>query len=66
VLRRSATSEIRLDDPRVRPDVGWRTLGDHFAVVQHRHAVADVHDDPHIVLDQQDGKAKLGPQTADE
>jgi len=32
----------------------WRAVGDHGTLVQHDHPVGDVHDDVHVVFDQQD------------
>ena len=37
-----------------------------LAVVEDGDPVADAHDDPHVVLDEQDGQAELGSQPADE
>ena len=39
-----------------------RALGDLLAVVEHRDVVGDVHDDLHVVLDEQDRDAALGAQ----
>ena len=64
-LRRAA-AEVCLDDLRVRADVDWRPLGDDLAVVEDGHPVADAHDHPHVVLDEQDGQAELGAQAPDE
>ena len=36
-----------------------RALGDLLAVVEHRDPVADAHDHPHVVLDEQDRQAEL-------
>src|SRR2546422_1558917 len=49
--------QIGADDVRVRLDGGGRALGDHAAVVQHDHGVRDGHDHPHVVLDQEHGRA---------
>ena len=43
-----------------------RALGDDLAVVEDRDPVADAHDDPHVVLDEQDRQPELGPEPADE
>src|SRR3954453_185562 len=64
-LRRAA-AEVCLDDPRVGPDLGRRTLGDHFAVVEDRDPVADAHDDAHVMFDEQDRQAHLRPELPDE
>src|SRR5687768_3496636 len=46
-------SQVGLDDLRVLLHLGRRAFGDLLAVVEHQHAVADVHHQPHVVLDQQ-------------
>ena len=47
-------------------DLLRRALGDLLAVVEDGDAVADAHDHLHVVLDEQDGQAQLGPQLVDE
>ena len=51
---------------RVATDLFGRALGDLLAVVEDRHPVADAHDHAHVVLDEQDRQAVLGPQPVDE
>ena len=50
-------AEIGLDHQRIALNVRRRALGDLLAEIEHRHAVADPHHQPHIVLDQQYGDA---------
>ena len=45
--------QVGLDDLRVALDLGRRALGDLLAIVEHHHAVADVHHQAHIVLDEE-------------
>ena len=49
-----------------RADLVRRALGDLLAVVEDGDPVADAHDDPHVVLDQQDRQAEVAAQPADE
>src|SRR3569833_3250491 len=51
--------QIRLDDPRIVLDLGGQTLRDLLAEVEHGDPVADAHDQAHVVLDQQDGTARV-------
>src|SRR6266545_6178486 len=51
--------EIGADHGRVGAHVGGATLGDLLAVVQHHDMARDVHDHPHVVLDQDDGRPPL-------
>ncbi len=53
-----AAAEVGLDDSWVGADLGGAPFGDDLAVVEDRDAVADPHDDPHVVLDEQDGQAR--------
>src|SRR3712207_6973039 len=46
-----------LDHPRVAAHLGGRALGDLLAVVQHGDALRDLHDQAHVVLDQEDRKS---------
>src|SRR5262247_493660 len=64
--RGPALAEIGLDHPRVALDLSRWPLGDLLAVVQHSHAVGDLHDHAHVVLDQDDGEAQIGDQAAQE
>src|SRR3972149_11254518 len=50
-------AEIGLDHAWVGLDLVGRALRDLLPHVEHRHAVGDVHDDPHVVLDEDDGRA---------
>src|SRR3972149_1783543 len=58
--------EVRLDDPRVLLDFGGLALGDLLAVVQHGHLVRHFHDDPHVVLDQEDRETVPGAAGAEQ
>src|SRR5919204_5372721 len=53
----ASAAKVRLDDARVAADRLRRSFGDLLAVVEHDDALGDVHDDVHVVLDQQDGLA---------
>src|SRR6266849_10774723 len=59
-------SEICLDDLGVRTDIVRRSLGDLLPHVEHGHPVRDVHHDPHVVLDQDDGRAPFLVDVEDE
>ena len=63
---RRGLAQVGLDDALVALDLGRRALGDALAVVEHRDALGDAHDDAHLVLDEQDGHAALVAQAADE
>src|SRR5262247_614575 len=52
-------SEVRADHVGVRLYGHWRALGDHRAVVEHDHGVAESHHDSHVVLDQKHGDATI-------
>src|SRR5688500_16371465 len=52
-------AEVGLDDERVGPHLVRTALGDLLAHVEHGHAVGDVHDHAHVVLDEDDGGAPL-------
>ena len=47
-------------------DLGGRALGDLLAVVEHRDALGDAHDDLHVVLDQQDRHRPLLAEPGEE
>src|ERR1700678_3371761 len=46
-------AEIGLDHQRIALDIGWCAFGDLLAEVEHGHALAHPHHQPHIVFDQQ-------------
>src|SRR5581483_1883962 len=59
-LRTSSSTrraEIGLDDLRIALHHRWRALGDFLTVIEHHHAVADVHHQAHVMLDQEHGDA---------
>ena len=53
-MRLGALAEVGLDDLGVALDLGGQALGDQLAEVEHVDAVGEVHDDLHVVLDEQD------------
>src|SRR6267142_2821581 len=55
-------TEVGLDHARIALDLAGRTLRDLLAVVQHGHPVGDLHDHPHVVLDQDDGQLQIGDE----
>src|SRR5262249_28108958 len=52
-------AEVGVDHLGVLAHVGWRAVADLAPVVEHHHAVGDVHHDAHVVLDQHDRGAEL-------
>src|SRR5258705_12696547 len=70
--------QVRLDDgrfrrPQVRLDDGWIRLylarspfGDLLAEVEHVHSVGDAHDQPHVVLYQEDRQLEVVAQSLEE
>ena len=54
-----ARAKVGADDVRVGAHLFGCAVANLLAVVQHHHAVADVHDHPHVVFDQDYGGAKL-------
>src|SRR4051794_1053255 len=50
-------AEIGRDDVLVLLDFGRRALRDELAEIEHGDAIRDVHDETHVVLDQQNGHA---------
>src|SRR5712692_4765692 len=61
-----ALAQVRVDDGAVGAHLVGRPLGDLLAVIQHHHAARDVHDDPHVVLDQDDRRPPLVGDVEDE
>src|SRR5947207_2915611 len=59
-------AEVRFDHARVRAHVLGRALGDLLAHVEDRDAVGNVHDDAHVVLDEDDRRAPLLVDVEDE
>src|SRR5882762_4475442 len=49
-----ALPEIRLDDPGTRAHFLGRAFGDLLTVIQHDDALRDLHDDFHVVFDEED------------
>src|SRR5450759_3533062 len=52
-------SQVGLDDPGVVLHVLWRPLGDYLPVVEHHYLVRYLHDQAHVVLDDEDGQPSL-------
>ena len=50
--RLGISTEVSGDHFGVTPNLIGRTLGDRYAMVEHQYALADSHDQFHIVLDQ--------------
>src|SRR6266496_1400524 len=46
-----AGPEVRLDDARVALNLAWRALRNELAVIEHVDHIGEVHDDLHVVLD---------------
>src|SRR5207245_4027456 len=61
---RAARAEVRPDDPRVTLDLARGPFPDLLAVVQHGHPVGHLHDDAHVVLDQDDGEPEVDDELA--
>src|SRR5207247_6919403 len=61
-----AGPEIGIEHGGILAHLLGRPVGDLAAVVEHGHAVGDVHHDAHVVLDQRDRGAELAVDVADE
>ena len=48
-------TQVRFDHVGIATDVFWRSGCQHPAIIQHGNPVAHVHDQSHIVLDEDDG-----------
>src|SRR5207248_1347608 len=59
-------SEIGVEHRLVLAHLVGRAVGDLAPVVQHDHAVGDVHDHAHVVLDERDRRAELAVDVEDE
>src|SRR5262245_1138003 len=59
-------SQVGVEHGLVLADLLGRAVGDLPAVVEHCHAVGDVHDHAHVVLDQRHGGAELSVDVEDE
>src|SRR5215831_20951538 len=59
-------SEISIDDLLILLDLGRDAVGDLAAVVEHHHAVGDVHHHAHVVLDQDQRGAEVVVDVEDE
>src|SRR4030095_155772 len=66
VSRTLGLSEIGLDDARIGADLVRGAVGDLLPHVEHGHAVRDVHDHAHVVLDEYHGDAPLLVDVEDE
>src|SRR5262245_32340699 len=54
LLLRAAAAEVRVGDVDVAADLVRRALGERAALVEHVDAVGDLHDQRHVVVDEQD------------
>src|SRR5579862_436470 len=54
LMETSSCLEVDLHDPRVLLDFRGRALGQYLAVMEHGDAVGELHDDLHVVLDDED------------
>src|SRR5262245_60611005 len=61
-----AQAEIGVDHRLIGLHLGRRAIGDLEAVIEHEHAIGEVHHHPHIVLDQRDGGAVMRVDVEDE
>src|SRR5215813_9270880 len=61
-----AQPEVGIEHGLVLADLVGPTIGDLLTVLEHDHAVGDVHDHAHVVLDQRDGRAELAVGVEDE
>src|SRR5437867_7704884 len=61
-----AHPEVGVEDRRVLPDLLGRAVGDLAPVVEDHHAVGDVHDHAHVVLDERDRRVELRVDVEDE
>src|SRR5438132_3273975 len=57
----SPSTQVRGADDGVAADLVGRSVGDHRAQVEHHDPVALAHDEPHVVLHENDRAALLGP-----
>src|ERR1700730_18764640 len=58
-LARLGIAQVRLDHPRVGPNLVRGALRDLLSHVEHHHPVRDIHDHPHVVPAQDDGRPPL-------
>src|SRR5215207_3277050 len=52
-------ADVGLDHPWVGLDLGWRTFDQGPSLDQTQHAVAEIEDEPHVVLDNDNPKTKI-------
>ena len=57
-------AEVGGSDVEVRADLRGRSLGQRRALVEHADAIADLHDQRHVVVDQEDAGLVLAPDRA--
>src|SRR6266542_2098637 len=58
--------QVGVEHGLILADLTGRPVGDLAPVVEHRHAIGDVHHHAHVVLDQGDGGAELAVDVEDE
>src|SRR5438552_290225 len=63
---RGTAPQVRLDDSWIALDLLRRSLGDLLSVVENGYAFGGAHDNPHLVLDQNDGGPELIANAADQ
>ena len=56
-----ADAEIRLDHLGVVADLLWRAVREHVALVENKDALRDAHDQPEVVIDDQQPAAEQAP-----
>src|SRR5215467_11882493 len=61
-----AQPEVGIEHGLILADHVGPAVGDLLTVVEHDHAVGDVHDHAHVVLDQRDGRTELAVGVEDE
>src|SRR4051794_649360 len=66
LLRLSRFSQIRLDHRRITLNLLRRSHRNRLAVIEHGDALANAHDQLHVVLDEQDADLKAVADEADE
>src|SRR6202048_2218561 len=59
-------AEIGVDDGLVLLDLIWRAVSDLHSMIEHHHAMREIHHHSHVVLDQRDGRAVMVVYVDDE
>ena len=66
VVRRQLPAEVRLDHSRVALHVGGHAGGDHLPEVEDMDVVAELHNEPHVMFDEEDRQLELVPDLPDQ